>query len=273
MDKWLIAADSSCDLPAEDPVAKAPFVISVGARDYVDDELLDTEEMLSDMEGCPEASHTSCPSPGVWLELFERAENVIAVTISQRLSGSYASAATAREIYLERHPGRRVLLINSRSTGPALALIVRRARELIYSGADFAAVSEALPAYARSLRTAFALSSFTNLVKNGRMSRLTGFVASKLGVWGIGVGSEEGEIAVKSRLRGTVKALSALVDDMGSNGFDGGEVCISHCFNPDAARTLREKIELRWRDARVHILETRGLCSYYAERRGLILAY
>ena len=52
MDKWLIAADSSCDLPAEGPVAKAPFVISVGARDYVDDELLDTEEMLSDMEGC-----------------------------------------------------------------------------------------------------------------------------------------------------------------------------------------------------------------------------
>ena len=135
-----------------------------------------------------------------------------------------------------------MLLINSRSTGPALALIVRRARELISSGADFAAVSEALPAYARSLRTAFALSSFTNLVKNGRMSRLTGFVASKLGVWGIGVGSEEGEIAVKSRLRGTVKALSALVDDMGSNGFDGGEVCISHCFNPDAARTLREKM-------------------------------
>ena len=166
-----------------------------------------------------------------------------------------------------------MLLINSRSTGPALALIVRRARELISSGADFAAVSEALPAYARSLRTAFALSSFTNLVKNGRMSRLTGFVANKLGVWGIGIGSDEGEIAVKSRLRGTVKALSALVDDMGSNGFEGGEVCISHCFNPDAARTLREKIELRWRDARVHILETRGLCSYYAEQRGLILAY
>lgn len=199
MDKWLIAADSSCDLPAEGPVAKALFVISVGARDYVDDELLDTEEMLSDMEGCPEASHTSCPSPGVWLELFERAENVIAVTISQRLSGSCA-------------------------------------RELISSGADFAAVSEALPAYARSLHTAFALSSFTNLVKNGRMSRLTGFVANKLGVWGIGIGSEEGEIAVKSRLRGTVKALSALVEDMGSNGFEGGEVCISHCFNPDAAR-------------------------------------
>lgn len=36
----------------------------------------------------------------------------------------------------------------------------------------------------------FALSSFDNLIKNGRVSRITGFLAGKLGFWGIGIGSE-----------------------------------------------------------------------------------
>ena len=137
MDKWLIAADSSCDLPSAEFGRKVPFIISAGERDFIDTEELDTSAMLEYIEACKDAAHTSCPAPGAWLRLFEQAENTVAVTISRKFSGSYASAAAAREVFLEQHPDRNVLLINSRSTGPALSMIVHRARELVDSGADF----------------------------------------------------------------------------------------------------------------------------------------
>ena len=105
MYKWLIAADSSCDLPETElggaaPLLKAPFIISVGGADFVDDGELDGDGLLDAMDSSPEAGHTSCPAPGAWLRLFEQAEYVIAVTISSRLSGSWASAMTARELFL-----------------------------------------------------------------------------------------------------------------------------------------------------------------------------
>lgn len=277
MYKWLIAADSSCDLPETEPgggapLLKAPFVISVGGTDYVDGVALNTAELLDTMDSSREAGHTSCPSPGAWLRLFEQAEHVIAVTISSRLSGSWASAMTAREVFLEQNPDRHVLVIDSRSTGPAPSLIVLRARALIEAGLSFEDVSGELTDYAGSLKTVFALASFRNLVHSGRVPRAAGMIASALGIRGIGAGSEKGEIELCARVRGAKKALERIVEELRSRGYSGGELIISHCRNIEDAASLREMILRAWAGARVRILPARGLCSYYAERRGLIVA-
>ena len=62
---WNIITDSSCDLlPSTSPdgrirLTSVPFTIRVGERDFVDDEHLDTLEMLSAMEQERSAGHTS----------------------------------------------------------------------------------------------------------------------------------------------------------------------------------------------------------------------
>ena len=85
---WNIITDSSCDLlPSSGPdggirLTSVPFTIRIGERDFVDDEHLDTMEMLSAMEQERSASHTSCPTPDAWLAQFEQADCAIAITIS-----------------------------------------------------------------------------------------------------------------------------------------------------------------------------------------------
>ena len=277
--KWNIIADSSCDyvagaeVPADVRVAEVPFVVSIGDKDYVDTADLDVAAMVDDMESSPAASRTSCPAPGDWYEHFEQADHTIAVTISANLSGSYNSAISAQEMILEKHPEKKIFVLNSRSAGSALAMYVQKAMELIRSGCDFEAVVARLEAYAAERKTVFALASFHNLVKNGRMSRLAGFVAGKLGIWGIGIASPEGTIKVKSKVRGVKRVLQEFIDDMKENGFKGGEVVISHCQNAELAGQLKEKILELWASAKVQILTTGGLCSYYAERKGLIVSY
>lgn len=86
---WNIITDSSCDLlPSTSPdgrirLTSVPFTIRIGERDFVDDEHLDTLEMLSAMEQEHSAGHTSCPTPDAWLAQFEQVDCAIAITISR----------------------------------------------------------------------------------------------------------------------------------------------------------------------------------------------
>lgn len=277
--KWHIVMDSSCDLlpdskqEGEVQVSSVPFTISVGETHFVDDEHLDTEVMLKAMEEFPEASRTACPSPKLWMDQFEKADQTIAITISSKLSGSMNSALLAKEKVLKNHPEKKIAVLDSRSTGPELALCVEEMKKLIASGADFDEVVSKASAFFRKTKIIFALSSFDNLVKNGRMGKIVGFVARKLGMWGIGVGSDEGTIKMKGKTRGPKRAISMLIKNMKKAGYKGGRVLISHCHNLNLAKKLKSKIQKLWKNSDVGILPTRGLCSFYAERGGLIMSY
>ena len=119
----------------------------------------------------------------------------------------------------------------------------------------------------------FALASYRNLIKAGRVSRLIGFIAGHLGFWGIGIGSDEGEIAIRGKARGDKSMIRFLVDEMKKVGTNGKEIFISHCQNLKCAQALKEQIEEAFRGVKVTLMETRGLDSFYAERRGLIIGF
>lgn len=277
--KWNIITDSGCDMldfegqNSDISFSSIPFVISVGKEDYVDNETLNIPDMITAMETCENASHTSCPPPYAWYEQLKKPGYSIAVTISSKLSGSYNSAYTARSMLLEQDSGKRIALIDSRSAGPEIILIVEKLCELIEAGNDFDTVIEKAEEYIRHTHVVFALSSFNNLVKNGRMSKLAGFIAGKLCFWGIGVGSEEGMIQIKQKARGSGRALDAIINDMKERGIKYGTVIISHCQNIELAERLKTTIQNMWYDVKVKIVPARGLCSYYAERGGLIVGY
>ena len=250
-----------------------PFTIRIGERDFVDDEHLDTLEMLSAMEQERSAGHTSCPTPDAWLAQFEQADCAIAITISSQLSGSMNSALAARDMALEKDPDKKIVILDSLSTGPEVMLCVKEIERLIRHGLSFDDIAAHARDFLQKTKILFALSSFDNLIKNGRIHRLTGMLAKALGIWGIGSGSDEGKIAFESKARGAKKVVQTLVSTMKEHGFIGGNVAISHCDNLALAQTLKNSILDIWENTSIEILPTRGLCSYYAERGGLIVSY
>lgn len=277
--KWNIVTDSACDLLHKDIACEevgfscVPFSIRIADKEYKDDENLNVLEMLTHMENCPTASGSSCPSPYDWEQEFLKSEQTVVITISGNLSGSLNSALVAKDTVLAKHPERRIMVLDSRSTGPEIALCVYKIVGWIKDGLDFETINEKAQEFLDKTKTSFALSSFDNLVKNGRMSKLTGFVARKLGMWGIGIASDIGTIAMKGKSRGPKKAVALLLEDMEERGFSGKEVAISHCENEDMVQKLKESILVRWPTAEIKVLKTRGLDSYYAERGGLIISF
>ena len=122
---WAIVADSSCNLRNYQPQAPdtqfaiAPLKINVGGREFIDDEALDVAELNRVVASEKTASSSACPSVGEWAELFRRADNVIAITISANLSGSYEAACMARELVVGEG-GHQIHLVNSRAAGVKL---------------------------------------------------------------------------------------------------------------------------------------------------------
>lgn len=277
--KWNIVADSSIDLFDLESEHKniafstVPFAISVGETEYMDDSSLNIVEMMNAMKECKTASRTACPSTGAWYEQFQKEGNVIAITITSNLSGSYSSACAARNMVLEEQPDKQIAVIDSLSTGPEMILILRKICELIAENRNFETVIKETQEFMKTTHVTFALSSFDNLVKNGRMSRVTGFLANKLGLLGVGIASERGTIEVKEISRGRRKAVEAIINDMKLRGACIKEVVISHCQNIAFAEQVKAAILNVWDNAAITIIPTRGLCSYYAELGGLIIGF
>ena len=276
---WHLVSDTSCDLFSLDggegvfDFATIPFTIRIGGKEYIDNKDMPVEEMLAANESHSEMAQTACPSPEDWRACFAAPGPVVAFTISSALSGSYNSACTARNMLREEDPGKQIAVIDSKATGPEVAMLILKARELILAGSSFEEVEEALEREAEKIHTIFALASYHNLIKAGRVSRLIGFIAGHLGFWGIGIGSEAGEIAIRGKARGDKAMVRFLADEAARVGIAGKEIRISHCRNEKDALLLKEELEKRFPGVRVILMETRGLDSFYAERRGLIVGF
>ena len=214
---WIIVSDSSCELrslenPAPDlSFATVPLKIRVGDREFVDNSALDVDAMIDAMHNYNGASTTACPSPEEWAEKFMQADNVLAITISSNLSGSYNSAMVAREMVLESHPEKRIHVLDSLSTGGEMALAIWKANDLVASGLPFDEVVREWEIWFQDRQVLFALASFDNLVKNGRLSRLAGFMAGVMNMRAVGRGSEEGKLEMLHKTRGETRMLALLL--------------------------------------------------------------
>ena len=115
---WMIVSDTSCEIrslahPAPGvQFALAPFKIRIGEREYVDLPTLNVPQMLQAMTDYNGASTSACPSPEEWAEYFLQADQVIALTISSNLSGSYNAALSAREMVLDEHPEKKIFILD-----------------------------------------------------------------------------------------------------------------------------------------------------------------
>ena len=276
---WHLVADTACDLHTLEggkdliDFGTIPFTIRIGGKEYIDDENMDIPGMLEANESHDELAQTACPSPEDWRARFSAPGPVIAFTISSALSGSYNSACTARTMLLEEEPDKQIAVIDSKATGPEEAMLVWAARDLILSGMEFSEIEKTLNETAERIHTSFALASYHNLIKAGRVSRLIGFIAGHLGFWGIGIGDENGQIAIRGKARGSRGMVRFLTEELTRVGLAGKQIVISHCRNEKDALALKESLARVFPQADILIQATRGLDSFYAERSGLIVGY
>ena len=270
-----IVADSSADILQLERTsfAAAPLKIIAGEKEFVDDRALDVEGMVNDLLSYSGKSSTSCPSVGDWLDAFGGAKEVFCITITSNLSGAHNSALQAKEIYEDTHPDRRVICLDSLSTGPEMVLIAEKIRELAAEGLDIDAIETQVREYMQKTHLLFSLESMDNLAKNGRVSKVAAKAAGILGIRVVGKASDVGTLQQLHKCRGEKKALQTILEEMEAHGFTGGKVRIAHGLNPAGAEALLDVIRSAYPNIDATIVPFSGLCCFYAERGGLMVGF
>ena len=269
-----IVADSSANILTMPGVnyATVPMKI-VAEKEYVDDAALDVGAMVADLLAYKGKSGSSCPNVGEWLDAFGDAECVFALTITKHLSGSYNSAQKAVQEYMEEHPDRQAFVIDSLSTGPEMMMIVDKILECETAGMDFESTKQTVLDYANHNHTLFCLESMMNLGRNGRVPMAVARIAGLLGVRATG-DVEGGEIIALHKPRGAKKATETLFAMLKERGFkDGNILRIAHCFGEEAAIALRDMVLAEFPNTKFTLEPTTALCSFYAEKGGLIIGF
>lgn len=278
---WNIVCDSSCDLtPAMFDTSRVgfysvPLKILVGNAEFVDDAALHVPDLLAAMRAEKSASSSSCPSPADFAKAFETADCSVCFCISGALSGTYNSAVMGRNLVLEEHPEKKICVIDTKSTSGAMILLARKALALIEKDdSDPEAIFDQLRQDQAALRTCFTLECFDNLIKNGRMRPLVGTVLKSLGIHVIADATAQGTIHVCGKARGETKTYQGLAELMGkSKDCTGAEVIISHCENLKGAMKLKECILANLPVKSVELVSCRGLTTFYAMEKGMIIVY
>ena len=275
MRKIKIVSDSSSDLLMLDNIefASSPMKIITAKREFVDDENLNVEEMANFFNEYKERSQTSCPNPADWLDAFGDADDIICVTITSALSGSYNSACTAKELYETENEGKRVFVLDTLSAGPEITLIVRKLEALVKSGMAYEGVCDKIQEYTKRTGLVFMLKSLKNFAANGRVSPLVAKLVGFAGICIVGKASDEGTLEPTHKCRGENRSLETLINDLKELGLKNGKVSIGHCQNEGAATKLKQMIESTFEKAQVEIHRLRGLCSFYAEKGGLLVGF
>lgn len=273
--KIKIVTDSASNMTCLEGVAfeNVPLKINTDKKEYVDDASLNIEQMVEELSVYKGRSGTACPGVGDWLEAFEDCDIVFCVTIISKLSGSYNAAMTAKRQYEEENPGKKVFVLDSYSAGPEMKLHVEKLKELVLAGKDFDTICKEIVEYKeKNTALVFSLESLRNLANNGRVSQAVAMIASIIGMRVVGDVSEEG-LHPTNKCRGEKKAIASLFDNMKRLGYKGARVLVDHCYNENAAKALKDLILKEFPSAQIIIDKTKGLCSFYAERGGLMIGF
>jgi len=276
MRKIRIAADSSCDLFGLKYVdlSTAPMKIITAEKEFTDDTSLDVDGMVQYLDQYKGKSKSSCPNTKDWLDAFGDADDIFCVTITKGLSGSYNSACAAKKMYESENPDKHVYVLDTLSAGPELTLIIEKIEEYVMQELPAQEIYDRVVKYMQKTGLVFMLKSLKTFANNGRVSPIAAKLVGIAGVCIIGKASAEGTLESMHKARGEHRALEVLAESLGTEGFRSGKISIGHCQNESAAEQLKNLILAKYStEIQIEIHEFRGLCSFYAEKGGVLVGF
>jgi len=246
MTKIKLVTDSSIQL-TPDEISKndihvIPLTISIDGTTYVDGETITRTEFMAKMASANELPKTSQPAIGSFIELYDEltkdGSEVLSVHMTETISGTVNSARQAAELTKGK-----VTVVDSDFTDRALAFQVLEAAKMIADGADVDAIVARMATVRDNTTLIMGVSNLDNLVKGGRMSRVSGMLSSLLNIKVI-LQLKDAQLTALQKGRG-MKMINKFVDEFITSMQDIKDITaigISHADAADMVAPYAEKI-------------------------------
>ena len=174
---------------------------------------------------------------GEFLEILESGADILCLTISSRLSGTFGNASmAARDLAPER-----IQVVDSLTTSGGLYLMVREARRLLDEGKTLTETASILNAMRGCVRIAFTVDDIAPLRRSGRLGAVRLSISTILNIRPV-PRCVDGSIISTGVVRGRGEQMKVLVDSLPKEPCD----CLVEGFLADEQMAaLKAKIEAK----------------------------
>ena len=249
MSKIRIVTDSSITIEPElvkkYNITVVPLSVMVDGVIYSDSDLREEGRFLEMMKHSKELPKTSQPPVGLFAETYENlvkegAEQIVAIHIMHTLSGTCEASRQGASL-----SGADVTVIDSGFTDQCLKFQVVEAAKLAEAGASLDEIVAHVEEVKNKSELHIGVSTLENLVKGGRIGRVTGLLL------------KDYQLNTVAKGRGAktfTKWLDSYINGIKDKDRKVAEIGISYAGTPDLAHELAEKLEVL--GAPISILET-----------------
>lgn len=258
MSKIKIVTDSSLTIEPElvekYDITIIPLSVMIDGVVYSDSDLKEEGKFLNMMRNSKELPKTSQPPVGVFAEVYESlmkngAEHIISIHITHTLSGTVEAARQGANL-----AGADVTVIDSTFTDQCQKFQVVQAAKLAQEGGSLQEVIAKVEEVRQKSELYIGVSTLENLVKGGRIGRVTGLISSLLN---IKVVMEMVDCELNPIIKGRgLKTFNKWLDNFieYAKGKKVAEIGISYCGTADMANEFKEKLQVL--GAPIAVLET-----------------
>lgn len=253
-----IVTDSSLTIEPEliekYDITVVPLSVMIDGVVYSDSDLKEEGKFLKMMQNSKELPKTSQPPVGVFAEVYENlkkngADHIISIHIAHTLSGTIEAARQGANL-----AGIDVTIIDSTFTDQCQKFQVVQAAKLAQEGANLADIVDKIEDVRQKSELFMGVSTLENLVKGGRIGRVTGILSSLLNIKVV-VEMVDSELHSIVKGRG-FKTFNKWIDHFieTAKGKKVAEIGISYCGQSDMANGFKEKLKVL--GAPIAVLET-----------------
>lgn len=258
MSKIKIVTDSSLTIEPElvekYDITVIPLSVMIDGVVYSDSDLKEEGKFLNMMRNSKELPKTSQPPVGVFAEVYESlmkngAEHIVSIHITHTLSGTVEAARQGANL-----AGADVTVIDSTFTDQCQKFQVVQAAKLAQEGGSLQEVIAKVEEVRQKSELYIGVSTLENLVKGGRIGRVTGLISSLLN---IKVVMEMVDCELSPIIKGRgLKTFNKWLDNFieYAKGKKVAEIGISYCGTADMANEFKEKLQVL--GAPIAVLET-----------------
>jgi DegV family protein with EDD domain len=202
------------------------------------------KEFYARLKEAPTLPTTSQPSAGefhqVFEELTEAGHEIVTLTISSKLSGTWNSAMAAKEML----PGANISVVDTFSTAVGLHLMVNAAIEAAAAGTTREEIVERIEEIKKTSQLWFVVDTLEYLAKGGRIGNARAFMGTLLKVKPI-LTLQDGAIEPCEQVRSKPKALARMIEIaqeyVGSKG-PQAKVAVLNALVPEEADALGQEL-------------------------------
>lgn len=235
MNDFVLSCCSTADLSASHYISRniktIPFHFRLDGIEYLDDGTMPIYKFYSEMA---EGKMTSTSQVNVeeyenyFEEFLKQEKDILHLTLSSGISGTFNSAMLAANELAEKYPERKIYVVDSLAASSGTGLLMDKLADLREEGKTIDEVRDFAEANKLRVNHWFFSTDLTYYVRGGRISKTEGFLGNMLSICPLLNVNNEGKLKPREKVRTKKKVYSRIVEIMGEladNRYDYSDKC------------------------------------------------